>query len=197
MADEPTVVETTETVDLTASGQDASKNAGGTPAEKYADWDALVKAHPEVESLYEGKTSGLKSALDKEREKASDAAGKLRKLAKDSEGKVAEALNKQASEMEAAVEDARREAAFYREGAAAGIRGDLLPRAWLIAKNGDYFTKRGDPDIATMKTEMPELFAQPAQTTRPTAGAGTQQAPAAASDFDTNVRRIARGESPI
>jgi hypothetical protein len=196
MAAEPTVVETTETVDLTASGQDASQNAGGTP-EKYADWDALVKAHPEVGELYEGKTSGLKSALDKERDKAAEASKALRTLAKEADEKTAAALKKQADEMDAAVEDARRESTFYREAAAAGIPGDRLARAWLIAKNGDYFTKRGDPDIQSLKTELPELFTQPAAKPRPTAGAGTQQGAAPSGDFNSNVRRIARGETPI
>jgi len=196
MAVTPQVVETTETIDPTAAGtQDAkTQEPGETPAEKYADWDALVKAHPEVGELYEGKTSGLKSALDKERDKAGDAAKALRKLASEADEKLSAALKKQADEMDAAVEDARRESTFYREAAEAGVPGDKLARAWLICKNGDYLTKRGDPDIASMKIELPELFSQPAAPApRVDAGPGTQQAPAAAQDFNTTFRKVARG----
>jgi hypothetical protein len=182
--------------DPTASGnQDPKPNEPGeTPAEAFADWDALVKAHPEVEKLYEGKTTGLKSALDKERDKASEAAKELRRLAKEADEKTAAALTKLADEKDAEVASARQESAFYREAAAAGVPGDKLTRAWLICKNGDYFTKRGDPDIQALKDELPELFAAPAvPTPHISAGHGTQQPPAAAHTFDEIFRKAARG----
>ena len=196
MADEPQVVEPTETTDPAAPGSEhtTTEHPGETPAEKYADWDALVKAHPEVEGLYEGKTTGLRSALDKERTAASDAAKALRKLAQEADDKTATALNKLADEKDAEVTLARQESAFYREAAAAGVPGDKLARAWLICKNGDFLTKRGDPDIAAMKTELPELFAAPATPApRVNAGQGTQQPPAAGHTFDDIVRQRARG----
>lgn len=196
MAEQPTVVETTEVLDPTATGGETKTEdkSGETPAAKYADWDALVKAHPEVAELYEVKTSGLKSALDKERDAATEASKELRKLAKETDEKTAAALNKLADEKDAEIEQARRESAFYREAAASGVPGDKLARAWLICRNGDYFTKRGDPDIQAMKTELPELFVQPAvPAPRVAAGAGTQQPPAPAGDFNANLRRMLKG----
>lgn len=193
MADAPTVTENTETIDPAAAGSEPkTEDKGETPAaETFADWDALVKAHPEAESLYEGRTSGLKSALDKERDKAAEATKELRKLARDADEKTAAALNKLADEKDAEIEQARRESAFYREAAASGVPGDKLARAWLICKNGDYFTKRGDPDIVAMKTELPELFQAPASPPpRVAAGAGASQPPAPAADFNTNFRRL-------
>jgi hypothetical protein len=195
MADEPQVITTTETIDPAATGtQDTNTQAPGeTPAQKWTDWDALVKAHPEVDELYEGKTKGLKSALDKERERAETSTKDLRKLAKEADEKTAAALTKLADEKDAEVASARQESAFYREAAAAGVHGDVLARAWLICKNGDYFTKRGDPDIASMKTELPELFAAPAvPAPHVNAGPGNQQSPAQAADFDAVVRAAAR-----
>jgi hypothetical protein len=189
--------ETTTETDLTASGTEdttTTNTTGETPAEAFADWDALVKAHPEVEGLYEGKTTGLKSALDKERDKASDAAKELRKLAKEADEKTAAALTKLADEKDAEVASARQESAFYREAAAAGVSGDKLARAWLICRNGDFFTKRGDPDISALKDELPELFAQPAiPAPRVNAGQGTQQSTAATHSFDDIVRQRVRG----
>jgi hypothetical protein len=193
MADAPQMVETTETIDPTATGTQTTKTqdpSGETPAPKFTDWDALVKAHPEASELFEGKTKGLKSALEKERDAASDAAKDLRKLAKEADEKTAAALNKLADEKDAEIAEARKESAFYRDAAAAGIPGDKLARAWLFARNADYFDKRGNPDIQALKTEMPELFTQPAQPApRVNAGQGTQQPPAAAHDFDSNVRK--------
>ncbi len=193
MADAPQMVETTETIDPTAPGTQAPKTqdpSGVTPAQKYADWDALVKAHPEAEELFTGKTTGLKSALEKERERAEASSRELRRLAKEADEKTAEALNKLADEKDAELADARFEAEFYREAAAAGIPSDRLARALIICRTGDFKTKRGAPDLAAMKTELPELFAQSAQPApRVSAGSGTQQAPAVANDFDSIVRK--------
>ena len=44
-----------------------------------------------------------------------------------------------------------------------GIAPGIVYGYPCICKNGDYFTKRGDPDIQALKTELPELFATPAQ----------------------------------
>lgn len=195
MADDPQVLATTEAIDPAATGtQDTqTQTPGETPAQKWTDWDALVKAHPEVDELYEGKTKGLKSALDKERERAETSSKELRKLAKEADEKTAEALNKLADEKDAEIDSARKESAFYREAAAAGIPGDRLARAWLICSKGDYFTKRGDPDIASMKTELPELFAAPAvPTPHVNAGPGNQQSPSPSVGFDEIVRAAAK-----
>jgi hypothetical protein len=128
---------------------------------------------------HDAKVTNLKGALDKERDGHEKSSKELRDLAKTADAKTAEALNKLAAEKDAELDQARKESAFYRDAATAGVPADKLARAWLICRNADFFTKRGEPDIAAMKTELPELFAQPAGQPRVAAGAGTQQAPAA------------------
>lgn len=197
MADEPTVNEPTATGAQDPKPQDPK---GETPT--VADWEAVLGGlTDEHKALYEKHVSGLKSALEKERDradteakKAGEAAQSLRKLAKEADETTAAALNKLADEKDAELADARFESEFYREAAAAGIPGDKLARALLICKTGDFKTRRGGPDVAAMKAELPELFAAPAvPAPRTNAGAGTQQPPAAAHTFDENVRRIAKG----
>jgi hypothetical protein len=171
-----------------------------------ANWDALLASLPDDirdltqtlhEADHESKVTGLKSALGKERDSASATAKQLRELAKTSEAVTAEALNKLAvekdklaAEKDAELETARKESTFYREAAAAGVSADKLARAWLLCRNADYFTKRGDPDIAAMKAEIPELFAAPQTTTQTNAGTGTRQQPAVKEDFNTNLRGV-------
>jgi hypothetical protein len=149
-----------------------------------ADLDAYLATLPDetrtlVDKLrtdwHESQVTGLKSALSKEREAASDATKALRELAKTADKETAAKLKAQADENDARVSDLTKEAMFYREAAAAGVPADKLARAWLLCRNADYFTKRGDPDIAAMKAEIPELFAAPQTATRVQAGAGTRQ----------------------
>jgi hypothetical protein len=162
-----------------------------------ADLDAYLATLPEeqrtlVDKLrtdwHDGQVTGLKSALTKEREAASEATKELRKLAKEADEKTAAALNKLADDKDAVNESLRRESAFYHDAAIAGIQPGMIDRAWLLCRNADYFTKRGDPDIAAMKAEIPELFAAPQTTTQTNAGTGTRQQPAVKEDFNTNLR---------
>jgi hypothetical protein len=173
-----------------------------------ADLDAYLATLPEeqrtlVDKLrtdwHEGQVTGLKSALTKEREAAADATKALRELAKTADKDTAAKLEALATEKDAELETLRKESSFYREAAAAGVSAEKLARAWLLCKNADYFTKRGDPDIAAMKADIPELFAAPqTATTRTNAGTGTRQeaAPVADDPLRAAVNR-ARGITRI
>jgi len=168
-----------------------------------ADLDAYLATLPEetrtmVDKLrtdwHEGQVTGLKSALQKERDAASDATKALRELAKTADKDTAAKLEALATEKDAELDTLRKESTFYREAATAGVPADKLARAWLLCRNADYFTKRGDPDIAAMKAEIPELFAAPQTTTRTNAGTGTGQAAAVVGDFNTNLRNALKGD---
>lgn len=178
-----------------------SEGAGGeTPS--YSDFDAWLTAQDEatkalVSGLYDKKTQSLRSALDKERDKATETAKELRELAKtaaQTDAAYADKLNRLATEKETELDSTRKEAAFYRDGAAAGISGEKLARAWTICKNGGYFDRLGDPDLVALKNEIPELFAVPSPPSRSTAGRGTTTKPAPAEEdpIRAAVRR-ARG----
>jgi hypothetical protein len=170
----------------TPQGAPATEPVGGeTPS--YNDLDAWLTAQDEptqklVRGLYDKKTMGLKSALDKERDKATDFARQLRETAKTADDTTAAKLNQLAAEKDAELEDARKESTFYRDAAAAGVPGERLERAWRICKNGGYFDRRGEPDLEALKTELPELFAVLSQPSRQTAGRGVKQAPAPADE---------------
>jgi len=188
---EETTTETTEAVATQTA-------AGATPP---ADLDAYLATLDEdtrslVDKLrtdwHEGQVKGLKSALDKERDAASAATKNLRELAKTADADTAAKLEKLATEKDAELDTARKESMFYREAATAGVPADKLARAWLLCRNADYFTKRGDPDIAAMKAEIPELFAVPTQTAQVHAGTGTRQQAAVNADFNTNLRDVLR-----
>ena len=163
-----------------------------------ADLDAYLATLPDeqrtlVDKLrtdwHEGQVTGLKSALSKEREAAADATKALRELAKTADKDTAAKLEKMATEKDAENEMLRKESTFYREAALAGIPPDRLSRAWTLCHNADYFDKRGNPDIAAMKADIPELFAAPQTTpTRTNAGTGTGQPAAVVGDFNTNLR---------
>jgi len=150
-----------------------------------ADLDAYLGSLDEdtrtmVEGLrtqwHEGQVTGLKSALDKERTAAGEATKALRELAKTADTETAAKLEALATEKDAQLDDARKENTFYREAAVAGVSAEKLARAWLLCKNADYFDKKGNPDIAAMKSDVPELFAVPQVIkTQTNAGAGTRQ----------------------
>lgn len=185
----------TQTTETTTDDTQTTDAGTVTPP---ADLDAYLASLPEetrtlVDKLrtdwHEGQVTGLKSALTKEREAASDANKALRELAKTADKDTATKLEQLATEKDAELETARQESAFYREAAAAGVSAEKLARAWLLCKNADYFDKRGNPDINAMKAEIPELFVAPQTTTRTDAGTGTRQQAAVKEDFNTNLRR--------
>jgi len=182
MADD---TQTTDTDTQTTTTETAAATVKPDPAAWITslpeDQQALAKAWHDAE------TAGQQSALVKERQiakdkdhEAAEANKKLRELAKTADADTAAKLEKLANEKDAELESARRESTFYREAATAGVPADKLARAWLLCKNADYFNKRGDPDIAAMKAEIPELFAAPVTTTRVNAGTGTGQQAAVA-----------------
>lgn len=166
-----------------ADDKDAKQQAPDTGDEApIADFDAWLAEQPQrVRDAHAKHTAGLTSALDKEREKAKDAAKELRALAKDADEKTAARLNDLATEKDAEVENARAELAFTREAIAAGCKPELLADAWLIAKAA------GLTDVKALKGEKPWLFVEQR---KPDAkpGAGSNGKPAVTPDMDGFIR---------
>jgi len=116
-----------------------------------------------VRALYESETSGLKSALDKEREsrkQANEMINNLRPLVE--KGSVAEKqLNETLSTMEQlkaqAERDARR-ANFAEQAIAPDVNCINIKAAFALASAENLFDKDGVPNWTELKKLAPELF---------------------------------------
>lgn len=87
----------------------------------------------------------------------SDQEALLADKTKDAETKLAELASK--------AEEAERYADFVAAGAAAGVRN--VKAAYLVAKHGEYFDKKGGLELERFRKENPEFFSAP-----PNANAG-------------------------
>ena len=120
----------------------------------YADW---LKDQPEeVTTMLDGHISGLKSALDSERESRKDLEKKVRDLAakaeKDSD------TQKQLVELADRMTETDRRAEFYEEAHQAGVTN--LKLAYTVAVQDEMFDRRGRVNFETMKGSYPELFGE-------------------------------------
>lgn len=170
-----------------SNGDGASgAGAGGEtpPAEsKFATFDEFLEAQPEeVRSLYEKKTSGLSSALTKEREAVKAANAQLRELAKTADPETRKALEKTAAENEARSKSLEKELEFTRKAVKAGVVDVDL--AWAAAKNSETY------DLEALRKAHPLLFG-PVKTPDARAGSGTNGRSAGkAAPADTMTRAI-------
>lgn len=134
----------------------AGTGNGGTPAGDggaptfetwYGGLDAATKA------LLDGHTSGLKNALDAERNERKSLSSKLADLQKGAE--KGSDLEKQLSELQANLKGHEAQSAFYDAAHANGVTN--LKLAWLAANEAKLVTDKG-VDWAAFKTQFPELF---------------------------------------
>lgn len=159
-------------------GQSGTPDAQGETPE-IGNFDEWIAGQPEpVQSLLDQHTTGLRSALQTERENAKTLARQVRELS----GKLdanSEA-GKQLAELSARLETEQQRADFYEQATAAGCRN--LRLAWLAA-HADGLT------LKQVQAQHPDLFAP----TRPAtnAGNGAQQQGGAARDMNLFIRRAA------
>lgn len=176
-----------ETVVVTDGGQ-AGGQADAAVPQTFDDW---YQAAPEpVKALVDTNTRGLKAALDAERAERKAAEKSLRdaaaKLAAGSDER--KALETQA----ASLAETEKRADFYELAHAAGIAD--LRLAWLAVQNGQFFTRKGEPDIEALRAAHPALFnATPGATKPPAgnAGAGAGQQPTLATGMNNFIRAAA------
>lgn len=154
------------------------------------DFDAWLGEQPEhVRKGYEGKTSGLHSALEKERGSNKDMTKELRRLS----GLVEQGSEAQKAlgEMSTRLEQAERERDFIRDASKPEIGCVNPDTAFLVAVAKDLFNKRGEPDWAAIKAAAPELFGQRTKTPPGNAGNGVNSPPAQKVGMNEWIRKQA------
>jgi hypothetical protein len=162
--------------------------AGETPATPAAEsFDGWLAAQPEtVQTLVAQHTTGLKSALESERQQRKEFAKQLRDAtAKAEQGSAAQQA---LQEITGRAEQAERRAAFFEEANRADVGCTNARAAYLVASAENLFTKAGEPDWKRIKDAAPELF----QRKLPSANAGNgTQIPPKGGGMNDFIRRSA------
>lgn len=153
-------------------------------------FDAWIAQQPDpVKAAYTAHTSGLKSALDAERNERKTFAKQLRDATAAAEkGSAAE---KALQEMTANVEQLQRRALFAEEATRPDVACVNVRAAYLVAQAEDLFDKSGAPDWKRIRDAAPELFARKMATAN--AGSGTQAPPKMVSMNDFIRKAAGRG----
>jgi hypothetical protein len=157
--------------DEQAGSPQGQQPQGEQPVQDF-DFDAWLGEQPEhVRKGYEGKTQGLHSALEKERDAAKGLSKELKRLTGLAEkGSESE---KALGEMSTRLERAERERDFIRDASRPETGCSNPEAAFLVAQARDLFKRSGEPDWAEIKRVAPELFGTRKLATG-NAGTGTQ-----------------------
>lgn len=166
-----------ENENVNGNGED--NQGGGMPV--FDDW--IAEQPDDVREMLESHTSGLKSALDTERESRKDLQKQLRDLAENAEA-GSDAQN-ELTAMADKLDASDRKAAFYEAAHANGVNN--LKLAYLVATQDELFDKKGNPDFDAMKTNYPQLFGSKTVTAG-NAGSGTETEPPASASMDDFIR---------
>lgn len=158
-----------------APGQGQGQSEGGTPTPET--WEAWLAARPEAErtviqALHDAHTSGLKTALDNERDERKRLAKELQTAA--DKLKDGDASKQQLTEMADKLHAASAKADFFQDAARPEIGLTDPEAAWIIASaKGDAFRdRRGNIDFELLKAAHPGLFRQAAPPKPPKGNAG-------------------------
>lgn len=121
------------------------------------DFDNWLGEQPDhVRKGYEGKTQGLHSALERERQERKEISKQLKELLPKAEkGSEAE---KALGEMSTRLEQANQRAAFVEEAIRPEIGCRNPKAAFLVAQADGLFKRSGEPDWTAIKQAAPELF---------------------------------------
>lgn len=149
-----------------AKDKDKGKDEDKGKSLAWKPWhDALPK---EAQELIATRESGLKTALDSERDARKDAEKDLRAVAKDlEEGSEAQ---KKVLTLADDVAEGTKKADFYEDAHKAGVSN--LKLAFLVATDEGLFDKRGNANFDKLKEGFPELFGKK-RVTDSNAGDGT------------------------
>jgi hypothetical protein len=175
--------------DNTGGGPQGNGNTegagGGTPP---VTWEGVLEGLTEEQrTLFDGHVQGLRGALDSERKSARDFERQLREATVQLE--EGSDLRAQFEKLTAELDEAGRRADFMSEAGKQGVVNGRL--AWLAARDGELFDRRGNADWAALREQCPELFgSQQPPRAAGNAGAGTT-APPATVDMNTMLRRAA------
>ena len=162
----------------------AAKDKKETPLE----WDAFHGSlSKEAQKLISDHESGLKTALNTERDARSDAEADLRKVAKDLKegGEAQKKVLKLADDVAAG----NQKADFYDDAHKAGVSN--LKLAFVVTKEEGLFDKRGNANFDKLKEIYPELFGKK-KIPDGTAGDGTGSGPPSKKkDMNAAIRAMA------
>jgi len=165
------------------SDQGGGGDDGGTPAPTYETWYAALEEAPKT--LLDAHVAGLKTALTSEREQRKGLAGQLRdatiKLEEGSEAR--KALEAMTAKLDVAEERLQ----FFEEGARPEIGCTDSALAYLAAKAGEFFDRKGSAKWNELKQAHPALFAKPPMP-KGNAGAGAGQTGAPARSMNDFIR---------
>ena len=167
------------------NGEQGGEGQGGTPV-SFEAW--LGQQDETVKGLITSHTTGLKSALDSERESRKGLERQLREAAAKAEkGSEAQAqLTKLADDLGTAT----KRADFYEVASAAGCSN--LKLAWLaVQQDADLMDSRGTVRVEALKAAYPELFKTGTPAPKGHAGSGAGQGGAPQKDMNAFIRSAA------
>jgi len=137
------------------SGQQAAAEDGSSQDEvDFGAWQA--EWSPAQKKAFEAYESGLRSALQKERNAKGDLEKQLRSLSKKAEGQ--DELQQQLQSMADALRAAEEEARFFQEASDPAVRCAQPKLAWLAAKAEGLVNGEGKVDWDSLKKLYPPLF---------------------------------------
>ena len=163
-------------------GTGGTQNQQATTPPTFDAW--LAGQDEATKNLLDGHTKGLQTALASERAAHSDLAKQVKDLAAKAEkGSDAE---KTLTELSGKLQVAEARAAFFEEAIKPEVGCTNPTLAFLLAREGQYFSRRGDPDWEAIRKAAPELFRAPGGTNRPGSAdggaGGNQQRPFSMND---------------
>lgn len=170
--------------DQNSQNQNGSQNQDGeTPT--FEDW--IASQDETVKGLLDTHTAGLKSALEKERDRAAKLEKSLREAAKKQE--AGSAAQKELEQLADNLAIAKRENAFIVAAYKAGVNDPEL--ALLAAERAGLIHQDGTADFTRLKETYPQLFGKVPQQTAGNAGNGTGNPPTTQKDMNAAIRTMA------
>lgn len=150
----------------------------------------LESADEDVRELYTEHTSGLKSALEKEREERKELSKQLQGLQSKAEkgSELETKLQKTIEELEQKeqqYQQTQKRIRFVEQAGTSDVGCINAKAAWAIAVTDDLFDRNDDPDWEAIKKSAPELFRK----TSTDAGKGANSP--TGSDINAEIRRKA------
>lgn len=173
--------------DTGGPGNNSQGQPNQTTPQQPLTFDTWIQGQDEtVKGLLDGHISGLKNALNTERESRKGLEKQVRDLAgKAEKGSEAE---KQLTALADQINQADQRTEFYEAAHAAGVTN--LKLAYLAAREGDLFNKHGQVDFKALRERFPELFGIKPQASG-NAGQGTNQPSLPAKNMNEFIRKAA------
>jgi DNA repair exonuclease SbcCD ATPase subunit len=155
------------------------------PAQDAVTWESILSELPdEHKGLYEQHVSGLKNALEGEKERRRELSERLQDAT--SQLEAGSEIRTQLEQLTQQLKEAERRADFVEQSMAQGVINNRL--AYLAAQEVGAFDRRGNVNWQTLKEQFPELFKQPIAP-RGNAGNGTGTPPSGGGpDIDAIIR---------